>query len=543
MGIFMVIALYLRLSKEDRSIADESNSITNQRLILRKFVAERAEFDNYKIKEYIDDGFSGKNFERPGIKRLLEDIKAGRVYCVIVKDFSRFGRDYIETGNYIEKIFPLLGIRFIAVNNAFDSKDYTGATPDMDVAFENLMYDYSSEENSVKTRNGLMSRRIRGNYIAAFATYGYKKSHFNHNCIIIDEEAAAVVRMIFEKYAECGVKAEVARYLNQQGILTPQAYAVKNGSTYQWKYQKEKKLWNGSIIGRILKNELYVGNTVFHKRETARTGSGKTKCLSKDEWKVCGGTHEAIIPKELFELVNSREFAGKSIKKPVRRGSMGVLDKEVYCEGERRKRGSGDSPVKGLVKCGGCRHNMQRRNRLNVTYYCRYYYESKQKECCPGNVRETELIEAVLSATRHQLALACVQEKVQELYNRYFQMRARAVGKEENMLKGHIQKLTDNNFLLYENYMKGGIDAGVFMQKKEDNNRQIEIYKEELKACCLKETTAAYRRNSLLNILEGKEELTCLTKELARQLISAIYVYGGSRIEIIFKFQDENTYH
>ena len=471
----MIMALYLRLSKEDGDMIDESNSITNQRFILRKFVEERPEFDSYEIKEYIDDGFSGKNFERPGIQELLEDVRSGRVFGIIVKDFSRFGRNHIEVGNYIEKIFPLLDVRFIAVNNSFDSKDYIGTTPDMDVAFENLMYDYFSEENSVKIKNDLMGRRMRGKYLATFAVFGYKKSPDDHNHIVIDETAAAIVRMIFEKYAECGVKAEVARYLNQQGIPTPQVYAMKSGSTYQWKYREEKKLWNGSIIGRILKNELYVGNNVFHKKETVEVGSRKTKCLSKDEWKVCEGTHEPIVSKELFEFVNSKNFGNTGIAKPIGQGNGEVVDRAVYCEGEKRKRGSADSPIKGLVKCGGCRHNMQRRSRLNVSYYCRYYYETKQAECCPENVRETELIEIVLSAIRHQAKLAGETERLRELYNKQYQERIKENLEKENLLQEQIQKLTDSNFSLYESYTKGEIDADDFIRKKEDNNKQIEI--------------------------------------------------------------------
>ena len=323
----MIMALYLRLSKEDGDMIDESNSITNQRYILRRFVEQRPEFDSYEIKEYIDDGFSGKNFERPGVQKLLEDVKSGKVHGIVVKDFSRFGRNHIEVGYYIEKIFPLLDIRFIAVNNSFDSKDYVGITPDMDVAFENLMYDYFSEENSVKIKNDLMGRRMRGNYLATFAAFGYKKSPSDHNRIIVDEEAAAIVRMIFEKYAEYGVKTEVARYLNHHGIPTPQVYAMKNGCSYQWKYHEEKKLWNGSIVGRILKNELYVGNTVFHKKETAEVGSRKTKCLPREEWKVCEGTHEPLISKELFELVNNKDFKKQNIAILTEKEDKGLLDK------------------------------------------------------------------------------------------------------------------------------------------------------------------------------------------------------------------------
>lgn len=536
----IILALYLRLSKEDGDMVDESNSITNQRYILRRFVEQRLEFSSYDIKEYVDDGFSGKNFERSGIQDLLEDVKSGRVYGIIVKDFSRFGRNHIEVGNYIEKIFPLLDIRFIAVNNSFDSKDYIGTTPDMDVAFENLMYDYFSEENSVKIKNDLMGRRMRGNYLATFAAFGYKKSSSDHNRIIIDEEAAAIVHMVFEKYAEYGVKAEVARYLNNQGIPTPQVYAMKKGCDYQWKYRGEKKLWNGSIIGRILRNELYIGNTVFHKKETVEVGSRKTKCLPKDEWKVCEGTHEPIISKELFELVNSKDFGKQGTPKLIEKEDGALLDKTVYCEGERRRRGSKDSPIKGLVKCGGCRHNMQRRSRLNVSYYCRYYYEVKSKECCPENIKEAELLDAVLSAIRHQAMLAGEADRLQELYRGQLRDRIKTNQEKKKQLQEKIQELTDKNFSLYESYTKGEIKVDKFMQQKESNNKLIETYKTELQTCQLEETELPDEKSCPLNLFQGKENLTDLTKELVRQLIDAIYVYNSNRIEIVFKFQDEN---
>ena len=536
----IILALYLRLSKEDGDMVDESNSITNQRYILRRFVEQRPEFSGYDIKEYVDDGFSGKNFERPGIQDLLEDVKSGRVYGIIVKDFSRFGRNHIEVGNYIEKIFPLLDIRFIAVNNSFDSKDYIGTTPDMDVAFENLMYDYFSEENSVKIKNDLMGRRMRGNYLATFAAFGYKKSSSDHNRIVIDEEAAAIVHMVFEKYAEYGVKAEVARYLNNQGIPTPQVYAMKKGYDYQWKYRGEKKLWNGSIIGRILRNELYIGNTVFHKKETVEVGSRKTKCLPKDEWKVCEGTHEPIISKELFELVNSKDFGKQGSPKLIEKEDGVLLDKTVYCEGERRRRGSKDSPIKGLVKCGGCRHNMQRRSRLNVSYYCRYYYEVKSKECCPENIKEAELLDVVLSAIRHQAMLAGEADKLQELYRGQLRDRIKTNQEKKKHLQEKIQELTDKNFSLYECYTKGEIKVDKFMQQKESNNKLIETYKTELQTCQSEETELPDEKSCPLNLFQGKENLTDLTKELVRLLIDAIYVYNSNRIEIVFKFQDEN---
>ena len=561
--LIMITALYLRLSKEDRGMADESNSITNQRYILHRFVEQRPEFESYEIREYTDDGFSGKNFERPGVQKLLEDVKSGKVYCIIVKDFSRFGRNHIEVGNYVEKIFPLLDIRFISVNNYFDSKDYTGTVPDIDVAFENLMYDYFSEENSVKIKNDLMGRRMRGNYLATFAAFGYKKSPSGDKHIIIDEEAAAVVRMIFKKYVECGVKAEVARYLNNHGIPTPQVYAVRKGYNYRWKYQKEKKLWNGSIVGRILENELYIGNTVFHKKESVETGSRKTKCLPKEEWKVCEGTHEPIISKELFEFVNNVRNTSKRFN--VSHSQQGPFcgeipgftqekcpkcghsphkersDQSIYCEGERRKRGNSDSPVKGLVKCGGCKHNMQRRNRLNVSYYCRYYYEARQKECCPDNVKEKDILEIVLSAIRYQVVLASETERLQKLYKQQYHESINARQREKQKLEEKIQELTDINFSLYESYTGGGISVEQFMQQKESNNALIETYKAELQAYQVKEMPLPDGNAGLPGLLEGKIQHTDLTKKLTRQLVDAIYIYINNRVEVVFKFRDKGV--
>lgn len=520
----MILALYLRLSKEDGDMADESNSITNQRLLLHRFVEERSEFDGCEVKEYIDDGFSGKNFARPGIQKLLADVKSGKVLCIIVKDFSRFGRNHIEVGDYIEKIFPLLDVRFIAVNNSFDSIDHVGTTPGMDVTFENLMYDYFSEENSIKIKNDLMGRRTRGNYLATFAPFGYQKSPSTHNRIVVDEEAAVIVRLIFEKYVEFGKKAEVARYLNAHGIPTPQTYMMSKNNAYQWKYQEEKKVWNGSIVGRILKNRIYTGDMVFHKKEIVEVGSKKTKCLPKSQWNICEGTHEPIISKELFDLVGgiSQARQAESVKRD-----------------EKRKRGSADSPVKGLVKCGGCRHAMVRRCRLNVSYYCRHYYETKLRGCCPGNVKEKELMEVVLSAIRHQVALMGESEKLRELYCGQLNQKRKENQKQSSLLQNNLKKLTDDNFSLYESYAKGEITADEFMRRKEINNAEIEHCKQKLQAGQAKEITGPEEQPQLFTLLERRENLTELTKEIVRELVEAVYVYEDARIEVVFRFRDK----
>lgn len=292
----MIMALYMRLSKEDDEVVDESNSITNQRYILRRYIERMPELSHYRIVEYVDDGYSGKNFERPGIGRLLEEVKSGKIYGILVKDFSRFGRNHIEVGNYIEKIFPLLDVRFIAVNNHFDSADYMGTTPDMDVAFENLMYDYFSEENSIKIKSDLFHKRMRGKYMATFAPYGYKKSPEDHNRIVIDEEAADVVRLIFRLYEECGVKAEVAKHLNEKNIATPQEYAKKKGIAKHWKYERKKILEQLHYRPDIKKSYSY-RKYCLSKKEVVEASSKRTICLPQDEWESCENTHDGIIPK------------------------------------------------------------------------------------------------------------------------------------------------------------------------------------------------------------------------------------------------------
>lgn len=531
----MILAHYLRLSDEDDDMIDESNSITNQRLILQREMEQRADLNGFGVREYVDDGFSGKNFNRPGITRLLDDIKGGKVHGVMVKDFSRFGRDHIELGNYIEKIFPLLRIRFIAVNNRFDSNDYIGTTPDMDVGFENLMYDYFSEENSIKIKNDLLKRRMRGNYMATFAPYGYIKAPDNRNQIVVDEEAATVVRLIFETYAECGVKADVARYLNEKGILTPQEYAKSKGMKYQWKYKEERKQWNGSIIGRILRNQIYIGNTVFHKKECMEVGSRRTKCLPKEEWKVCADTHEAIVSKGLFDIVNLKVNMPESDTSE----SEDKPDQTIYCEGEKRKRSNIVSPIKGIVKCGGCMHALTRRDRLNATFYCRHYYELKNKECCSKNVKEAELIEIVLSTIRNQAVVINDLEQLYTLYLDSVTKQQKQIENERKSIQDKIEKYNSDNFSLYEKYAQGKMERNDFVTGKERNNRLIEECNSKLSQYTEEKQTTEMEDLGIFQIFGDKGKIADLTKEVAEQLISAIYVYNDNRIKIVFKFNDE----
>lgn len=536
--MMMILVLYLRLSKEDGDMADESNSIINQRYVLRNYVNQREELKQFEIREYIDDGYSGKNFERPGIKRLLEDVKAGKVYGIIVKDFSRFGRNYIEVGNYIEKIFPLLDIRFIAVNNEYDSNEYLGETPDLSVAFQNIVYDYFSEESSIKIKNDLLEKRLRGNYMASFATYGYKKSPLNHNHLIIDHEAASTVRTIFQKYLECGIKAEVARYLNDNNIPTPQEYIKEKQGIRHWKYEKEKKFWSGAIVGRILSNPVYIGNTVFHKKEAEEVGSRKQRQFSQADWITCEGTHEGIVTKELFEQVNSNSFRVK--KRESDTGKVtGKYDFTKYCEGEKRRRGSKESPIKGFIKCGGCKHRMTRRNRMNASYYCRHYYEVKDEECCSENIKEDELIEIVRNAICSQAMLVADAANLKKLQDEIMVKKQLDIGKRKKYLEDKIQSCDEKNFELYEKYRAGTITADAFKAQKQRLLENRTEYMGELKQYGNENEIMEKGGDEIFSAYGGKENVSGLTRAVVEQLISEIYVYNKNKIEIRFKYAEE----
>lgn len=536
-----IIAIYLRLSKEDENLVDESNSITNQRHITynqANKLAQQEDIDNYEVREYIDDGYSGKNFNRPSVKRLLDDIRRGIIHVVIVKDFSRFARNHIEIGEYIERIFPLIGIRFIAINNSYDSDNFKWTTPGMDVTFENLVYDYYSEETSIKIKESLKNRRAKGKYMAVFAPYGYIKSNKNNNQLVVDDVPAMIVKFIFEKYAELCVKEEVARILNKNEIMTPQEYHISRGLTYHWKYQKGKKKWNGSIVARILRNQVYLGHTVYNQKRVIEVGSKITQSIPKEEWLIYRNSHEALVSEKLFEFVNSDQCKVVGSSKEEEISEKEILDPTIYCEGERRRRGDKYSPIKGLVTCGGCKHVMTRRNRLNATYYCRYYYQNKDEECCSVNIKEKDLMDIVLTAIKNQSILIGNLLELESINKDTLAKKKRHKQKLIDELNSNVNKYETENFQLYERYKNEEVSMEIFLARKEKNNKLIESNKQKIieSQFEIEESSSDYH---VLSIFDGKDNLTELTTEVVQQLVSSIYVYDDKRVMINFKFKDE----
>ncbi|XMB66272.1 recombinase family protein [Mycoplasmatota bacterium zrk1] len=271
----MKIAIYLRISKDDEE-KHESGSITNQRMYLHRYIEEN--LDHSEIKEYIDDGYSGTNFNRPGFNQLLEDAKNKLIDCLVIKDLSRIGRNYIEVGNYLYQVLPRLRVRIISVNENYDSKTAMETDKDLEISIYNILHDFYSKDLSRKIKSAIKAKIVNGTYRPASLPYGYEYDEDKN--IVIDEPAAEVVRMILRLHKELGSYVEVAKVLNKKQILTRQDYMNhKRG-----KEITKQKLWTGRMVMKVINTEQYEGVAVYGKRIRKRVGIDRRMGLPKEEW-------------------------------------------------------------------------------------------------------------------------------------------------------------------------------------------------------------------------------------------------------------------
>lgn len=313
------IAFYLRISDEDRGgeSVKESESISGQRMILREFIREHEEFSHSRVTELVDDGFSGTDFERPGIKKLLQMAKAQEINCIIVKDFSRFGRNYLEVGNYLEQIFPFLGIRFISVSDQFDSFKNMGAAGSIEVGFKNIISEAYSRDLSEKIKSVRRLKASQGAFVTAFAPFGYQKSKESKNQLIIDQECGAVVRRIFDLFLGGMQKAEIARQLNRENVPSPMMVRRQRKEHFYCSQCKEQSHWTAGRIGQILADQRYVGDNVYGRSVPEKVGSKRAVGVPKEAWIVVPDAHPGIIDRETFERVQvsgRRHYRGDPLR-------------------------------------------------------------------------------------------------------------------------------------------------------------------------------------------------------------------------------------
>ncbi len=518
--------IYLRLSREDGD-KEESNSIVNQKELILEFLKSRENIRIHAIR--IDSGYSGVNFERPAFQKMLEDIKTGEVNCVITKDLSRFGRNYIEVGKYIEKIFPYLGVRFIAINDNYDSLADNTQINNMLFSFKNLMNDAYCQDISIKIRSNLEVKRKRGDFVGPFAPYGYRKSEINKNKLEIDEEAAQVVHSIFRLYLQGNNAYKIAEKLNKKNILTPMDYKKENGSMFYTGFKKNlKSQWTHMHVLRILRNPIYIGTLVQGKETTFNYKVKKKVKQDQSKWIQVENTHKAIISLADFYHVQEQ------LKMDTR---TGIKKEKVYC-------------LSGVVRCGDCGSNMVRKTvpsgkRKFIYYVCRSHKENKNI-CSSHSINAEVLEESVQKLLNYQIKngtdLRRIQDKLEEV-----QVQKKEIEKRNRQLikkREEIQKYNHLCLDLYKDYENGWITKEEYIELKEVYEKQIQAAKQiqeiiKIEIAFLKEE----HRNSYgwINKFKKYGYLEYLPREVVISLIEQILVYEKKkgehypRIEIYFK--------
>lgn len=510
-----VTAIYLRLSLADENHG-ESDSITNQRDLLTSFVENQCDLCDSKVIEISDDGWSGTNFDRPGMKRLLELVKSGGVNCIIVKDFSRFGRNYIEVGNYIEQVFPLMGIRFISVNDGYDSSKEAVSAGNLNVAFMNLIHDLYAKDISQKIKTAKKVKWEKGENISNYSIFGYVKSPEDRHKLVIDEKAAAIVRQIFDM-AVSGVKlTEIAKTLNANGIPTPSKYRrLFLNCTQNWKRTGGIEFWSGQTIKNIISDERYTGKSIYGKYRSVEAGSKKSVIVPPNEWIIRENAFEAIISQEIFMQAQKK-----------RRKCLADISVKSNKSGEKIKK---KRIIYGKIRCGGCGLALKRSNDKNAVLICETSKYTHSPDCVQGRILESKIEKALFETICRQI----------EVFTKYGRLRcnnaelSKLSKNEKNKILAQIQelhksvqKLTQNKVSLYEKYKDGIINREHYMTEREMIALRIDRTEKQIQALELE----------LEQILLPQTEVKKLTSEMVDNFIESVIVYNGGRMEINFKY-------
>ena len=516
------IAIYIRLSRDDGN--DESLSVSNQRKILLEYVEQSFQGEYVLVDIYIDDGQSGTDYDRPGFQSMLQDVEAGKVNCIICKNLSRAFRNYSDQGYFLESFFPRYDTRFITLG---DPKVDTYINPEsvngMEVPINGLMNDRYAYKTSSDIRRTFDNKRRNGEFIGAFAPYGYKKDPNDKNSLIIDDEAAEVVKSIFHWFVNDGYsKNGIAQKLNQMGEPNPEAYKKRKGFKYQNpNSEKNDGLWSSCTIARILQNEVYIGNMVQGRHKIISYKVHKQIAVPENEWYVVPNTHEAIIDKEAFDKAQALH------KRDMRTAPE---KKQVYL-------------LSGLVRCADCKKAMHRKTARGIPYYfCRSFTE--KKICSKHSIREDKLISAVLAALQVQIALVDnLSEEIEKIanapiINRENKRLSHSLAQAEKQLK----QLNDASDSLYIDWKSGYITKDEYKRLKGKVSAQIQ--QQEQVISHLKDEIQAMADgieadDPYLTAFLKHRNIESLNRGILVELVDTIWVHEGGEITIDFNFADE----
>ena len=515
--------LYLRLSRDDGD-KEESNSITGQRELLRDYLAQHPELHEYAVR--IDDGWSGSTFQRPSFQKMIEDVKAGRTNCIVVKDLSRFGRNYLDAGEYIEKIFPFLGVRFIAVNDHYDSLGGKQSSDELIIPFKNLINEAYCRDISVKIRTQLEIKRKKGQFLGAFAAYGYLKDEQDKNRLVVDEFAADIVRDIFRWKLEGVSPQDIADMLNRLGVLSPMEYKRSLGMRYATPFKASAHAsWSAVAVFRILKNPIYTGVLVQGKETTPSYKVHKRITKAEADWCVIEQNHEPIIPQTLFDSVQ----------------------KVLKLDTRRSPDGEAVNLFSGMVFCGDCGASMVRKTVPNGGKKYVYYICSANKHdktvCSAHRIRENALEDIVCTSLKvHIQEVIDMQELL--AMTETAPLRAAEAQKVQRQLDkkreeyAKLQKLLTS---LYENLVGGIIDRAEYSRLKESFSFRAAETEKQMDA--LQETLTGIQergtQNEWMEEFRKHQNISALDRAIVVSLIDRILIHENDTVEIIYRWQDE----
>jgi len=516
-----MIALYMRLSMADGDLGadgkDESNSIENQRTILMDFIIHRDDMDD-EVTEYIDDGYTGTNFDRPGFKKMLEDMKSGNVKTVLTKDLSRLGRNYIEVGDYMEQIFPMLGVRYIAVNSNYDSREHAGNTIGLDMSIMNLVNNLYSKDLSTKVSTAKRTMWKSGRATSTRPPYGYISDPEDKSKWIIDPMPASTVMTIFEMADSGSTVREITAKLNSEHVLTPGQYREATGQMkrVRRKVDDSEWIWDYRMLYRILRTEEYTGVMINGKTKRINVGSKRNRQMPDKEKIRYEDHHEPIVSKEVFLR------AQKLFKKT---GKSGIINTDEF-------------PLKDVLYCGNCGLRLHHKRSTSQTVSCRHKYHAGEYSKCSDAVYSVSKINRIVCRALYK------QLQIMSQLSDELEMKRASLPDTSGELRRidmRIETLQTEKSRAYETYADGITTKDEYVSKREDIKNRISELQDQRSAL-----TKAGDRLSLLN--DELDHYTALAKQVrfaegltrnqVKAFIDRIDIYDEEHMEIRFRFAD-----
>lgn len=523
------IAIYIRLSKEDTRCFSESESVTNQRAIIQEHISSFHDGDEYIIvKEYIDDGISGTtDDERDSFQEMLADIQKGLINCVIVKDLARSFRNYSDQGYYLDDYFPRNNVRFISLyHQSLDSYKEPKDMRSIAVPIQGVLNENHCAETSDKVREVFDMKRRKGEHIGSFAAFGYLKNPEDKNALIIDKEAAAVIRAIFNMFLDGMSKNAIVHSLNDLGILCPASYKRE---VLGLKYQNpssdplRRSLWCAVTVSGILKNRMYCGDMVQGRYRVKSYKVHVQEVVPEEEWYIVENTHEPIIERETFEKVQ---------RLLLRDTRTAPQQKNPYL-------------FSGFLKCADCGRAMSRSKvKGTVYYFCRTYKDQSKNACTKHTLKHNRLEAAVLYAIQQQIYLTVDYAKAIERINRapLFKNQSKKPVDALEQKERELAKITRYKQAIYQDWKDGEISRSDYLHMKDDYEEQAKALTQvlaKLQGEKAKLEQGADTENPFLTSFRQNQTIDKLTRNILIELVDHIKVYEGGHISIVFRFADE----